>query len=293
MKIGFIGLGVMGRPMALNLLAAGYAVTVYARREAVQHEMKEKGAVVADSPQAVAASSEVVITMLPDSLQVREVVLGAQGVLKGAAPGSILMDMSSIAPQTIRDVERDAAKQGVAVLDAPVSGGEAKAIRGELSIMVGGSLEAFEKVRPVLQVLGASVVRIGDVGSGNAAKLVNQVMVGVHIAAMAEAMTLAKKAGLDPLVVFNAIRGGSAGSAVLENKLPKVLARNFKPGFRLELHHKDLMNALGTGVEMEAPMPMTRAVLGIMDQLLEEGEGDMDHTALVHYFETLAKTTLS
>lgn len=293
MKIGFIGLGVMGRPMARNLMDAGYAVTVYARREEVLREMKEKGAVVVDSPKAVAAASEVIITMLPDSPQVREVVLGAQGVLKGAAPGSILMDMSSIAPQTIQDVERHAAKQGVAVLDAPVSGGEAKAISGDLSIMVGGSVEAFEKARPILEVLGASVVRIGEVGSGNAAKLVNQVMVGVHIAAMAEAMTLAKKAGLDPQVVFQAIRGGSAGSAVLESKLPKVLARNFKPGFRLELHRKDLRNALGAGADVETPMPMTRTVLEIMDKLLEQGEGEMDHTALVHYFEKLAKTTLS
>jgi len=233
----------------------------------------------------------VVVTMLPNSPDVEAVVCGPDGVLAGAREGLIVVDMSSIAPATSQRLAGLAEKRGVAMLDAPVSGGEPKAIEGTLAIMVGGPESAFERVRQMLSTLGASVVRIGEAGSGNTAKLANQMMVGLHLAAMSEAMVLARKAGVDPQHVFDAIRKGLAGSAVLDAKFPLVMKGNFKPGFRIELHLKDLDNALQTAQSIGAPATLTSQVHKVMQRLTADGKGGDDHGGLIQYFEELAGTT--
>lgn len=288
MKIGFIGLGIMGKPMAKNLLKAGYDVMIYAKSKEVQQELMDAGAKLGLSSRDVAEKSDVTITMLPNSPHVEEVILGNNGVLEGAKPGTIIIDMSSIAPSVSKKVAQRAKEKGVEMLDAPVSGGEAKAIEGTLAIMVGGSTEVFEKVKDLLSVMGSSVVRVGEIGSGNITKLANQIIVALNIAAMSEAMVLVKKAGVDPENVFHAIRGGSAGSSVLDKKLPKILEGNFKPGFRLELHIKDLINAVETGNEIGVPLPFTNQLLKIMEELKEDGKSHEDHTGIIKFFEKLA-----
>jgi len=288
MKIGFIGLGIMGKPMAKNLLKAGYPVVVYDIVSEAVKELVDAGAEQGASSADVASKSEVIITMLPNSPHVKEVVLGKNGVLEGAKPGSILVDMSSIAPLASKEISEKAAEKGVIMLDAPVSGGEPKAIDGTLSIMVGGPEDAFKKVEDILKKMGASVVHIGDIGSGNITKLANQIIVALNIAAMSEAMVLATKAGVDPEKVFEAIRGGLAGSTVLNAKVPLVLQRNFKPGFRIELHIKDLMNALETGHEIGVPLPLTSQVMETMQALKVDGKAKEDHGGLIQYYEKLA-----
>jgi len=288
MKIGFIGLGIMGKPMAKNLVKAGYSVVVHDIVAEAVKELVEAGAEQGASSADVASKSEIIITMLPNSPHVKEVVLGKDGVLEGAKPGSILVDMSSIAPLASKEISEKAAAQGVVMLDAPVSGGEPKAIEGTLSIMVGGPEDAFKKVEEILKKMGASVVHIGEIGSGNITKLANQIIVALNIAAMSEAMVLATKAGVDPEKVFEAIRGGLAGSTVLNAKVPLVLQRNFKPGFRIELHIKDLMNALETGHEIGVPLPLTSQVMETMQALKVDGKAKDDHGGLIQYYEKLA-----
>ena len=238
-KIGFIGLGIMGRPMARNLLKAGHKLAVYdifpRRRQGIGRRGRHAGSSAKD----VAERSDIIITMLPDGPDVEKAVLGPNGVLEGARPGSILVDMSSINPIVSQKVGKACAAKGVEFLDAPVSGGEPKAIDGTLAIMVGGDETVFDKVPPILQTMGSSVTLTGPVGAGNVTKLANQIIVACNIAAMGEALVLATRAGLDPEVVFNAIKGGLAGSTVLNAKAPMVIARNFKPGFRIRLHQKD------------------------------------------------------
>lgn len=288
MKIGFIGLGIMGKPMAKNLLKAGYPVVAYDIVPEAVKELVQAGAEQGASSADVASKSEVIITMLPNSPHVKEVVLGKGGVLEGAKPGTILVDMSSIAPLASKEVSEKAAEKGVVMLDAPVSGGEPKAIDGTLSIMVGGPEDAFKKVEGILKKMGASVVHIGEIGSGNTTKLANQIIVALNIAAMSEAMVLATKAGVDPEKVFEAIRGGLAGSTVLNAKVPLVLQGNFKPGFRIELHIKDLMNALETGHEIGVPLPLTSQVMETMQALKVDGKAKDDHGGLIQYYEKLA-----
>lgn len=288
MKIGFIGLGIMGKPMAKNLVKAGYSVVVHDIVAEAVKELVEAGAEQGASSADVASKSEIIITMLPNSPHVKEVVLGKDGVLEGAKPGSILVDMSSIAPLASKEISEKAAAQGIVMLDAPVSGGEPKAIEGTLSIMVGGPEDAFKKVEEILKKMGASVVHIGEIGSGNITKLANQIIVALNIAAMSEAMVLATKAGVDPEKVFEAIRGGLAGSTVLNAKVPLVLQRNFKPGFRIELHIKDLMNALETGHEIGVPLPLTSQVMETMQALKVDGKAKDDHGGLIQYYEKLA-----
>ncbi len=290
-RIGFIGLGIMGKPMAKNLLKAGYALVVHNRSQAAVRELVESGGESAASPREVAERCEVVITMLPNSPDVEAVVSGSDGVLAGAREGLIIVDMSSIAPATSQRLAALAERQGVAMLDAPVSGGEPKAIDGTLAIMVGGREPAFERVKPLLSILGASVVRIGEAGSGNIAKLANQMMVGLHLAAMSEAMVLARRAGVDPRRVFEAIRGGLAGSAVLDAKFPLVMKGDFRPGFRIELHLKDLDNALQTAQALGAPAALTSEVHKVMQRLTADGKGADDHGGLIQYFEGLAGVT--
>ncbi|NMB51490.1 MAG: 2-hydroxy-3-oxopropionate reductase [Bacteroidales bacterium] len=289
-KIGFIGLGIMGKPMAKNLLKAGYKLAVFDINNEVVREVAAAGANEGKSAADVAAQSDLIITMLPNSPEVEQVVLGNDGVLATAQPGTILVDMSSIAPLVSRKLSDELNAKGIVMLDAPVSGGEPKAIDGSLAIMVGGPEEAFNKVKDVLSAMGSSVKLVGDIGSGNVTKLANQIIVALNIAAMSEAMVLATKAGVDPEKVYQAIRGGLAGSTVLDAKMPLVLNGNFKPGFRIELHIKDLMNVIDTAKGIDAPVMLTQKVLEMMKSLRDEGKAKDDHGGLIQYYEKLAKT---
>jgi len=288
-KIGFIGLGIMGKPMAMNLLKAGFDLTVYDIRPGPVKDVVAAGAKEGNSSRDVAEKSEVVITMLPNSPDVKLAVLGENGVLEGAKPGTILIDMSSIAPLVSKEVAAKLAEKGVEMLDAPVSGGEPKAVEGTLSIMVGGKKEVFDQVEDILKVMGASAVLVGDIGSGNMTKLANQIIVALNIAAMSEAMVLATKAGVDPEKVYKAIRGGLAGSTVLDAKVPLALKGNFKPGFRIELHIKDLQNALDTAHEVGVPVPLASSVMEIMQALKVDGKAGDDHGGIIQFYEKLAK----
>jgi 2-hydroxy-3-oxopropionate reductase len=288
-KTGFIGLGIMGKPMAKNLLKAGYELVVFDINKDALKEVVDSGAKEGQSSADVAAQSEVIITMLPNSPDVEKVVLDPDGILAGARPGTILVDMSSIAPLASRSLSEKLQEKGVVMIDAPVSGGEPKAIEGTLAIMAGGPEDAFNKVKDMLSEMGSSVKLVGDIGSGNVTKLANQIIVALNIAAIGEAMVLATKAGVDPEKVFQAIRGGLAGSTALDAKMPLILNGNFKPGFRIELHIKDLMNALDTARELDVPSVLTSKVLEIMQSLRDDGKAKDDHGGLVQYYEKLAK----
>lgn len=289
-KVGFIGLGIMGKPMSKNLLKAGVQLVVYDLNRAAMNEIVALGATAAASSQEVAAQCDTIITMLPNGPDVEAVVLGENGVSAGAHPGALLIDMSSISPMVSCSIAAKLAERSVRMLDAPVSGGEPMAIKGTLSIMVGGSQDDFDEAVPLLKLMGSSVVRVGDIGAGNIAKLANQVIVALNIAAMSEALTLATKAGANPELVYQAIRGGLAGSAVLDAKAPMVLDGNIKPGFRINLHIKDLSNALETGHQVGVPLPLTASVMEEMQALKVQGLGNADHSALARYYEKLAQT---
>ena len=293
MKIGFIGLGIMGKPMSKNLLKAGYSVVILDHHKDTTEELLAAGAEKADTPKAVAALSDIIITMLPNSPQVKDVALGENGIIEGAKEGAILIDMSSIAPLASREISEALAAKKIAMLDAPVSGGEPKAIEGTLSVMVGGDKAIFDKCYEVMKSMAGSVVHTGDIGAGNVTKLANQVIVALNIAAMSEALVLATKAGVDPDLVYQAIRGGLAGSTVLDAKAPMVMDRNFKPGFRIDLHIKDLANALDTSHEIGAQLPLTAAVMEIMQALRVDGHGQSDHSAIARYYENLAKVEVT
>ena len=287
MKIGFIGLGIMGKPMVRNLLGAGNEVLVYDLDKASVAAAVESGAKALESSKAIAAECSLIITMLPDGPHVRAAVMGENGVLEGAKEGTILIDMSSIAPLVAKEVFEACAKKGVKMLDAPVSGGEPKAIDGTLSIMVGGNQEVFESVKDILLQMGASAVWCGEIGAGNTTKLANQVIVAINIAAVSEAFMLATKAGVDPQKVFEAIKGGLAGSTVMNAKVPMILEQNFKPGFRIDLHNKDLKNALETGQEVDSPLPLTAAVQEMIKELQADGCGSNDHSGIAKYYQKL------
>lgn len=287
-KIGFIGLGIMGKPMAKNLIKAGYRLVVFDVNKDAVFELVKAGAEEAVSSKEVAEKTKIIITMLPNSPHVKDAILGENGVLEGLKAGSIIIDMSSIAPMASKEVAAKVREKGAELLDAPVSGGEPKAIEGTLAIMVGGSEKVFEEVREILLKMGSSAVYIGDIGSGNVAKLANQIIVALNIAAMSEALVLATKAGVDPEKVYNAIRGGLAGSTVLDAKAPMVLNGNFKPGFRIELHIKDLINALDTAHEVGVPIPLTSQVMEIMQALKVDGKSKDDHSGIVQFYEKLA-----
>ena len=294
MKIGFIGLGIMGKPMAKNLIKAGHDLVVYDIVKANIDELTALGAVGVGSINHVALECHVIITMLPNSPQVKEVVVGEGGVLLGAKPGTILVDMSSIAPAVAQEVEAACRKTGVRMIDAPVSGGEPKAIEGTLAIMVGGERAVFDEVKDsVLLKMGASAVYCGDIGAGNTTKLANQVVVACNIAACAEAFTLAKKAGVDPALVLEAIKGGLAGSTVMNAKVPMMLEGNFSPGFKIDLHIKDLRNALDSGHDVGSPLPFTAMVMEMMQNLRAEGRGQEDHSSLVNFYTKLCGESLS
>ena len=289
MKIGFIGLGIMGKPMAKNLIKAGHELVVMDRNKVTTEDFLSLGSQIVSSPKEVAAEVELIITMLPNSPQVKEVVLGENGVIEGIKEGSTIIDMSSIAPKASQDIAEELAKKGVNFLDAPVSGGEPKAIEGTISVMVGGEKEIFDKFYDVMMAMAGSVVYTGKVGAGNTTKLANQVIVALNIAAMSEALVLATKAGVEPELVYEAIRGGLAGSTVLDAKAPLVMDRKFDPGFRINLHIKDLQNALDTAHEIGAPVQLTAGVMEIMQAMKAEGEDHLDHGGLIRYYERLAK----
>ena len=288
MTIGFVGLGIMGRPMAKNLIKAGYKLVVF-DKFAKFDDLVALGAEGASSNREAASKSDLVITMLPNSPHVKEAILGKDGVLEGCKSGTIVVDMSSIAPAASQEVGAALKAKGVAFLDAPVSGGEPKAIEGTLAIMVGGDQKTFDTVKPVLEKMGSSVVLVGDVGAGNVTKLANQIVVALNIAAVSEAFVLATKAGVDPTKVFEAIKGGLAGSTVMNAKIPMILDGNFKPGFRIELHVKDLQNALDTGHNLNVPLPLTANVMETFQSLVVDGMAANDHSAIVRFYEKLAK----
>jgi 2-hydroxy-3-oxopropionate reductase len=292
LKIGFIGLGIMGKPMSKNLLKAGYELIVCDVTKAAVDEVVAAGANSAASPREVAAQTDVIITMLPNSPQVRQVVLGENGLIEAAKAGSVLIDMSSIAPLVSRKIAASLAEKGIEMLDAPVSGGEPKAIDATLSIMVGGKKAVYNRLHPVLKAMAASVVLVGDIGAGNVAKLANQIIVALNIAAVSEALVLAAKAGVEPELVYQAIRGGLAGSTVLDAKALLILDRNFAPGFRIGLHIKDLHNVLATSHELGVPLPLTAAVMEMLQALKADGLAGADHGALVQYYEKLANITV-
>lgn len=287
-KIGFIGLGIMGKPMVRNLLKAGHGLTVYNRSRPAMDDLKRAGAALGSSPKDVAASSEVVITMLPNSPDVEAVVLGADGVLEGAKPGTILVDMSTISPLVSQKIYQEAKKKGVKALDAPVSGGEKGAIEGILSIMVGGDQEVFEAVRPVLQAMGKTITYMGSAGAGGFTKLANQVIVAINLTAIGEALTLAAKAGLDPERLIQALGGGMAGSRCLEMKGPQIIKGNFQPGFKIDLHYKDLGLIMEAARSLRVPLPTTATVQELFAALRAKGRGGLDHSAVITLIEDLA-----
>lgn len=287
MKIGMIGLGIMGKPMAKNLLKGGYTeLLVNDRNQAVIDEVVAAGAQAAAQPE-IGDKCDVVLTMLPNSPQVKEVMLGEDGVAAHMRPGTVFIDMSSINPVASKEIAAVLAEKGIEMLDAPVSGGEPKAVDGTLSFMVGGKQEVFDKYKPLLEKMGSSVVRCGDVGAGNTTKLANQIIVACNIQALAEALTLAQKAGVDPQLVFEAIKGGLAGSTVMNAKAPMMMAGNDKPGFKIDLHIKDLNNALDCAHSVGAPVPMTAEVQEILQWMHSHEGGQKDHSAIAQYYEYL------
>lgn len=286
---GFIGLGIMGKPMARNLIKSGYNVIVHNRSPGAVDELSHEGAKAAASAKEVTEHSEVIITMLPDSPDVELVYAGDKGIFSGLKSGSLLIDMSTISPIVARKLAAEAEKCGCDMLDAPVSGGEAGAISATLSIMIGGKTAAVERAMPIFQALGKNIVHVGEVGAGQVTKAANQMVVGTTIAIVGEALVLAAKAGVDPAKVRQALLGGFAQSKILEAHGQKMLDRNFKPGFRIRLHEKDMKIALATGSEYGVPLMVTGIVGQMMTAMKGMGNGDLDHSALVKLVEALAK----
>jgi 2-hydroxy-3-oxopropionate reductase len=286
--IGFIGLGIMGRPMARNLLKAGYPLVVHSRSRGPVDEIAKAGAKVGTSPRDVASQSDVVITMLPNSPDVEQVVLGRDGAIEGARPGKVLLDMSTISPLVSQKIGAALAEKSVNMLDAPVSGGEKGAIDGVLSIMVGGDKAVFEKVLPILQAMGKTITHLGPLGAGGFTKLANQIIVAVNLTALGEALTLAKKAGLDRELTLTALAGGLAGSKCLDQKKPNYLADTYNPGFKIDLHYKDLGLIMESARALGVPLPATAVVQELFSALRVKGRGGLDHSAVITLLEDLA-----
>jgi 2-hydroxy-3-oxopropionate reductase len=287
-RVGFIGLGVMGKPMALNLLRGGHEVVAYTRTAAVLDEVAGEGGERGESPADVASRSDVVITMLPVSAVVSEAVLGPSGVLDGAEPGSLLIDMSTIDPSVSRRLAEEGARRGVGVLDAPVSGGDVGAREGTLSIMVGGEAADFERARPIFDVLGKTVVHVGPHGAGQIVKACNQVVVGITYAAVSESLVLGSKAGVDPALILDVLSGGLAANRIMEVRRRNFLEHDFRPGFRVDLHHKDLAIALEAGSENDVALPLTALVQQMFRMLRANSQGGDDHSALLTLVESWA-----
>lgn len=286
-KIGFIGLGIMGKPMARHLMRAGHPLLILSKSAAAS-ELKAEGAVAFDTLKALAAQSDIVITMLPDSPEVEAVVLGEEGLLQGLKEGSLFIDMSTISPATSIALFNVLQKKGVDAIDAPVSGGQAGAEAATLSIMVGGTETAFERALPVFGKVGKNIVHIGKPGSGQTTKACNQIVVGLTIQAVAEALTLAKKSGVDVAKVRAALLGGFAQSKILDLHGQRIIDRNFKPGFKIKLHRKDMNIALQEGRNLSVPLPASAIVASQMDAVLAKGDGDLDHSALAIFLESIS-----
>lgn len=293
MKLGFIGLGIMGKPMAKNLLKAGHELVVLDMNKAAVDELISAGAESASTPAEVGSRTDVIITMLPNSPHVKTVVLGENGLIDSAAKGKVLIDMSSIAPLASQEVAEALGKMGMEMLDAPVSGGEPKAVDGTIAVMVGGNKDVFDANKEIIEPMAGSVVYVGKIGAGNTTKLCNQIVVALNIAAVSEALVLAKKAGVSPDLVFQAIRGGLAGSTVMDAKAPMMMDRKFDPGFRIDLHIKDLANALDTSRSVGVPLPLAAQAMEIMQAIKQDGCGVEDHSSMVKFYEKMANIELT
>lgn len=291
-SVGFIGLGIMGMPMTKNLLKAGFRVTAFDLNPEAVKTVAAAGAIPAATGKEVAQNSEVVITMLPKGAHVRAAIFGMNGVIEGAKEGTVIVDMSSVLPTESKQLSLDAAEHGVSFLDAPVSGGEAGAIDGTLAIMVGGASADFENVKPILRAVGKEVVLVGDSGCGSTAKLANQIIVNLNIAAVSEAVTLAAKAGIDVEKMYQAIRSGMAGSTVLDAKVPMMLDRNFTAGGRVDINMKDITNVMNTAHDLHVPLPLSSQLLEIFHSLASDGKETLDHASIVQHYEKLANVTV-
>ncbi|WP_449280305.1 2-hydroxy-3-oxopropionate reductase [Lentibacillus salinarum] len=292
MKIGFVGLGIMGKPMSKNLIKAGYDLVVSSSNPETNKEMGDHGAEVVETYVDVALKADVMITMVPNSPEVKAVILADGGLSQGAKPGSVIIDMSSIAPIASQEIGEALKEKDIGFLDAPVSGGEPKAIDGTISVMVGGDQDVFDKCLPIMEAMAGSVVRTGEIGSGNSTKLANQIIVALNIAAVSEALVLTKKMGVDNELVYNAIRGGLAGSNVLDAKAPMMLEQNFEPGFKIDLHLKDLNNVMETSTDIDVPLPLTASIRETLKALTADDIGEDDHAAIVKYYEKLANVNV-
>lgn len=287
-RVGFIGLGIMGMPMTRNLIKAGFQVTAFDLNQDAVNLIASEGATAASSGKEVAQNSDVIITMLPKGEHVRAAVFGVNGVIEGAEKGLIIVDMSSVSPVDSKQMATHAAEKGVHFLDAPVSGGEPKAIDGTLAIMVGGEEAVFAQAKPVLEAMGTDIVLVGDSGCGTTAKLANQIIVNLNIAAVSEALVLASKAGIDIEKMYQAIRGGLAGSTVMDAKIPMILDRNFVAGGRIDINMKDLTNVMNTAHEMHVPLPLSSQLLEIFHSLSADGKQAIDHGGIVQHYEKMA-----
>jgi 2-hydroxy-3-oxopropionate reductase len=286
-KIGFVGLGIMGKPMAKNLIKAGHELVIYSGSSSAD-ELKDEGAETADSYKAIAEQCEIVITCLPASQEVEEVYRGEEGLLAGASEGSLLIDMSTISPLVTKEIAKEAGEKGVGTLDAPISGGEPGAISGDLALMVGGAEEDFERAKHLFEPLGTPT-HVGEAGSGQIVKACNQIIVGIVIEAVSEALVMGSKAGVDPAKIIDAVSGGLAGTKVMDQKREKMLEHDFEPGFRSELHHKDLGIALATAREVGVPLPLASLVDQMLQELKVKDRGGLDHSALLTVIEDAAQ----
>jgi 2-hydroxy-3-oxopropionate reductase len=288
-RVGFIGLGIMGMPMARNLMEAGYELMVHNRSPEKAEELGKEGATVAATPREVAEKSDVVITMLPDSPQVREVVAGENGVLEGISEGAIIIDMSTISPVVTEELAEAVKEKGASMLDAPVSGGDVGAIEGTLSIMVGGDEANFQRAKPLLESMGKTITHVGPTGAGQVTKAANQVVVALTIEAVSEALVLGSAGGVSPQKILEVLSGGLAANKVMEVKREKFLSHKFEPGGKVEFHHKDLGIALAAGREYGVVLPVTAIVDQMFDSMMARGRGGLDHSALLTFIEDLAQ----
>jgi 2-hydroxy-3-oxopropionate reductase len=286
--VGFIGLGIMGRPMAKNLLKAGHSLVVHSRSRGPVDELVKAGAKAAGSPKEIAEQSDVLITMLPNSPEVEQVALGPNGIIEGARRGLAFVDMSTISPLVSQKIGKALEARGVAMLDAPVSGGEKGAVDGTLSIMVGGDKAVFERVLPIFQAMGKTITLLGPLGLGGFTKLANQIIVAVNLTALAEALTLGKKAGLDRELLLTALAGGLAGSRCLDQKKPNYLSNTYNPGFKIDLHYKDLGLIMESARALGVPLPATAVVQELFSALRVKGRGGLDHSGIITLLEDLA-----
>tara|TARA_B100001250_G_scaffold414607_1_gene454508 strand:+ start:14326 stop:15219 length:894 start_codon:yes stop_codon:yes gene_type:complete len=287
-KIAFVGLGIMGKPMAKNLMEAGYELYVYDLFPDPVAELEKEGAIGCASASEASSNANITVTMVQDGPQAESAILGEGGVVHGATKGHLVVDMSSIAPGVSQRIGKGCSDKGVNFLDAPVSGGEPFAISGDLAIMVGGSADDFEQAKPLFDILGKSAILCGEHGAGQITKLANQICVGANIHALAEALALAAKAGVNPETVYKAIQGGLAGSNVINAKAPMMVDRNFEPGFRIELHYKDINNAMEAARDLNMPLQVTANLQQVLTSLVTKGEGKSDHSAIAKHVEELA-----